>query len=550
MTDLDLDLTRDDLDDELATATDPAADRAPGRSTNRARSTNRPATSDAAPRSTSGRRSINERDPFDDVDLIDHCAVYLRISLDRDGDERAVERQREDAKAVARMRGWDIVETYVDNSISASKAEIIRPEYERMLADYRRGRFGAIIAYDLDRLTRQPRQLEDWIDEAERRGLVIVTLNGEADLSTDGGRMFARIKAAVARAEIERKSARHKRANLQRAEQGHWQFSRRPFGYERRDGRVEIIEHEAEIVREGYRRYLAGESYYEIANDWNDRGIATHDTNAAEGERTRWSMTRVRSLLRNGRYAGIVEHNGKVFEDAKPTWQPLIDMRTWDDYVSTREGRTRAGSWSTSTKHLLSGLALCGVCGGRMLARPEYRRNPDGGRRTRMSYQCTTGWCVSIGSEDVDTFVERLVLARLGDKKILAALRHVPDTAPIQAELAALRRRRDDIADLLADGLLDRRKARAQAVELTQKIETRQARLTAMRRASPLTDLALARSIPTRWKGLGVLDKRRVIEDLGLTVTIKKTHPGRRPNGPDGKPLPDLHRIAVEWLDA
>lgn len=84
----------------------------------------------------------------------------------------------------------------------------MRPDYDRMVTDYQAGRSNAIICYDLSRLTRQPRQLEDWIDAAELRGLALVTANGDADLSTDGGRMHARIKAAVARAEMERKGAR------------------------------------------------------------------------------------------------------------------------------------------------------------------------------------------------------------------------------------------------------------------------------------------------------------------------------------------------------
>ncbi|WP_267888213.1 recombinase family protein [Mycobacterium ostraviense] len=49
--------------------------------------------------------------------------------------------------------------------------------------------FDALVVWDLDRLTSQPRQLEDWIDAAEGRGLALITTNGEADLTTDGGRM-------------------------------------------------------------------------------------------------------------------------------------------------------------------------------------------------------------------------------------------------------------------------------------------------------------------------------------------------------------------------
>ena len=89
-----------------------------------------------------------------------------------------------------------------------------------MVADYKGGLFDAIVVWDLDRLTRQPRQLEDWIEAAKERGLKLVTANGEADLTVDAGRMFARIKAAVARQESERKSARQTAAAKQRAEKG------------------------------------------------------------------------------------------------------------------------------------------------------------------------------------------------------------------------------------------------------------------------------------------------------------------------------------------
>lgn len=125
------------------------------------------------------------------------AAIYLRISLDREMDGLAIDRQREQCEELAKYRQWQVVETYVDQSKSATDRTKVRPAYDQMVADYKAGAFDAIICYDLDRLTRQPRQLEDWIDASELRGLALVTANGDADLSTDGGRMYARIKAAV-----------------------------------------------------------------------------------------------------------------------------------------------------------------------------------------------------------------------------------------------------------------------------------------------------------------------------------------------------------------
>lgn len=108
------------------------------------------------------------------------AAIYLRISLDADMAGLAVDRQRADCEAIAAQRGWQVIETYDDQSISASKTTVTRPAYDRMVADYDSGRIDALICWDLDRLTRQPRQLEDWIDRAEQHGLPLVTANGDS----------------------------------------------------------------------------------------------------------------------------------------------------------------------------------------------------------------------------------------------------------------------------------------------------------------------------------------------------------------------------------
>lgn len=132
-----------------------------------------------------------------------------------------------------------------------------------MVADYDSGRIDALICWDLDRLTLQPRQLEDWIDRAEHGQLLLVTANGEADLSTNAGRLFARIKAAVARSEVERNGARQSRAQRQRAAQGRWcSGGVRPLGY---TSSGDVIPAETAEVLGIYRAIERGNSMRDIA---------------------------------------------------------------------------------------------------------------------------------------------------------------------------------------------------------------------------------------------------------------------------------------------
>ena len=144
------------------------------------------------------------------------AAIYLRQSEDRNGDMLAVDRQREDCVKLCAQRGWATTE-YIDNDTSATNGKR-RPAYQRMLADIRAGLIDAVVAWDLDRLYRQPRELEDLIDLADQKHLALATVAGDADLSTDNGRLFARIKGAVARSRSTARRAAE--AGQQAARQG------------------------------------------------------------------------------------------------------------------------------------------------------------------------------------------------------------------------------------------------------------------------------------------------------------------------------------------
>ena len=147
---------------------------------------------------------------------------YTRLSLDKYDDQLGVTRQREDIAALARTLRWpEVTEFYEDNDVSANTDKRRpRPEFERLLRDMRAGVVTHVLCYDQDRLVRDMRQLEDVVDAVEAGQAMLTSVNGDIDLLTDNGRMVARIKAAVARNELERLSRRIKRQKLQRAQRG------------------------------------------------------------------------------------------------------------------------------------------------------------------------------------------------------------------------------------------------------------------------------------------------------------------------------------------
>jgi len=139
------------------------------------------------------------------------AAIYARISSDQDGRGLGVQRQVEDCRKLANERGWTVAEEYVDNDVSAYSGKS-RPAYRQMLADLAAGERDAVIVYNLDRLHRQPAELEDFVALCEKAGVTsVATVTADIDLGNDDGLFMARMFAAFAAKESGRRSARVKR---------------------------------------------------------------------------------------------------------------------------------------------------------------------------------------------------------------------------------------------------------------------------------------------------------------------------------------------------
>ncbi|HEU5405534.1 MAG TPA: recombinase family protein, partial [Gaiellaceae bacterium] len=178
----------------------------------------------------------------------------------------------EDCARLAERKGWRVVEQYVDDDVSAWSGKR-RPEYARLLADLQAGSINGLLVYDLDRLHRQPSELESFIDLCQRLGLTnVASVSGEIDLTTADGQFQARILGAVAKKSSDDTSRRIRRKHLEIAAEGRVSGGgSRPYGYEA--DKVTLRPAEAAVVAECAKRLLAGEPVRSIAQDLNERAI-------------------------------------------------------------------------------------------------------------------------------------------------------------------------------------------------------------------------------------------------------------------------------------
>ena len=293
-------------------------------------------------------------------------AIYARISSDRGADTLGINRQVSDCEALAEQRGWTIAARYLDDDKSAWSGRK-RPEYQRMLTDIRDGLIDGVLVYNLDRLHRQPAELERFFSICDQAGLKSLgSVSGDVDLATDDGRFHARILGAVARKESDDKSRRIRRKAIELAERGKLSGGgHRPFGYE--PDRMRVRAAEAEVVSECARRFLAGESINSITKDLNERGIASSTGKA-------WSTQVFRRMLASARISGRREHRGEVVADAE--WDAIITPAQSDRIRAVLADPSRRTN-RTARRYLLSGLLRCGRCSAALVARPR----DDGTRR-------------------------------------------------------------------------------------------------------------------------------------------------------------------------
>jgi site-specific DNA recombinase len=443
------------------------------------------------------------------------AVVYCRISQDRGGEAAGVTRQQEDARALANMRGWHVQDVIVENDTSAAGRKA-RPGFERLLTSVEDGSVKVVIAWALDRLTRNRRDTVRLIEACQRHGVTIALVRGsDMDMATPAGRMTADILAAVARSEIEQKSDRQKRAYLQAAREGKRVGGGRPFGYEQ-DG-MTIREPEAQAVRDGYQWLLDGVTLGEIARRWNAAGLIT----PYDGP---WQGTTVGANLRRPRYAAFRAHKGEIVGDA--VWPALVDRDTWHATQAIMRDPKRLKL--RGNQRLLTSAAVCGICGGNVHA---------GGQHGHPVYRCrNTPGHLSRKAEPIDEYVSEIMIARLSRPDAAAVWSRQPE-GPGKAELVReadeIRQKLDGLADAYARGVLPMSAVEKSSAKLRAALEQIEGRLVEARGLpKAVRTLATAEDVRAGWESLSVDDRREIIRALA-EVYIDSPGRGARHFDPD-----------------
>lgn len=458
-------------------------------------------------------------------------AVYLRVSKSdgRPEESLTIETQRRRIHALCDARGWVYGPEFVDDGLSATKRRGEGTAWHEMLSLIGTGAFDVIAGLDMDRLLRTIQDLASLLELKAK----VATADGEIDLTTADGELRATVMMAVARFEIRRKTERQERANETRRLNGQPILTGgKILGYTS-DG-MHQIEEEAAAVKKAFEDFLGGRMITHIARDLTEAGFTT-----ARGRP--WSNENIRHLFRNTRYKGVISKweadetkraaGVKLSDEEYPgNFEPIVSPEVWDAVFAMMDSPERRRAWSNKPRYLLSGIAQCGRCNdGTKVYTSFYQRTPyqakNGERKTfrpKRTYKCQKNH-LSRNAEPVEAYVEDFIVGRLSEpdaRELFAPVDHRDiDREELQTERVALKTRHDDLARLVADGVLDSGSVRQQSARLQGRMNEIDGLLAPLL-SNPGLKLVEAPDVGEAWQALDVATQRIIIETGGLQVTI------------------------------
>jgi DNA invertase Pin-like site-specific DNA recombinase len=437
-----------------------------------------------------------------------------------------------------------------------------RPDWDRMIAAGRAGQFGGLLAWKIDRFTRNT---DDGQDLVHLRVLIDGPDTGRIDPRTATGLSNFTKQVEAAQHSSHETSEKVRAAFTDMLASGYRiGGSGRLFGFEilsqtevdwdwngdggRFIGPAAVVrEDEAQIIRELAGRLLAGETVQDMADDLNERGITT-----TRGGR--WAPRNLSRTIGNPLYGGQLAYKGEILttKAGDPVMlanvEPILGQGTYDA-VQAKLGARKRGRRVTG-RYPLSGVLTCASSScsrrGTMAGYPR-----SGGKRAYICAPANGGCGQSVLADPVEAIVRNRVLADWADEAEREAMREADATLDGQRE-----KLRGVLADLDADMAETEAKLETVPRSMTRRREAIGRNLASMTARYQATEREL--------EGLGPVDapapelpdvvtaeewdhdtpaaeKAAIIRRLGLRITIT---PSARKQGASRLPF-DTGRVQI-----
>ena len=242
-------------------------------------------------------RKINKIEPrVPTITKLKKVAAYARVSVEKGRTLNSLSAQVSYYNnLIQRNNEWEYVGVYADSGISGTKTEG-RDEFNRLLADCENGLVDIILCKIISRFARNTVDLLATVRHLKTLGIEVRFEKENINSLSSDGELMLSILASFAQEESISISNNVKWAIRKGFQKGKPRIGI-IYGYEVKNGKLKVNEHQKEVVIRIFNLYLNGNSAYAISKILNNDNIPTYYNK-------KWHSHVVLSILRNEKYVG------------------------------------------------------------------------------------------------------------------------------------------------------------------------------------------------------------------------------------------------------
>lgn len=314
------------------------------------------------------------------------AVIYGRVSSAGQAEEELpIDGQLEACRREAQQLDAAVLREFVDAGISGRTVDH-RPAFMEAIAFCKANQVDLFITWSTSRFARNRVEAPAYKLKLKKFGTNVVFVSNKFDNSTKEGWMMEGILELWDDFQSRTIAEDTLRSMRKNAQDGFFNGGPVPFGYtpvpagKRR--KLQVVEHEADTVREVFQLYLSGNGLKAIAVQLNARGRMRRGSP--------WTKGLVNRTLKNWVYAGYIVFNQYTLrpnaEVIKTAGHPaIIEESVFMTVQKLMAARTPlSGEGSPKSTYLFTGLLKCGCCGQSMMIETATGRS-----KTYSYYNCS-----------------------------------------------------------------------------------------------------------------------------------------------------------------
>ena len=192
---------------------------------------------------------------------------------------------------------YQLVGIYADEGITGTNMNK-RDEFNRMIQDCRDGKIDRIVVKSVSRFARNNEEALRVLRELKDLDVSVLFEKENIDTDTMNSEFIVALFGMNAQQESMTMSDNMRWSYQHRMQSGEFNTCKAPFGFKLSEGKLVIVEEEAELVRRIFNMYLSGQGKFSIAKTLNDE-CAGKDLGI-----TKWYPSEIVYILKNERYMG------------------------------------------------------------------------------------------------------------------------------------------------------------------------------------------------------------------------------------------------------